>query len=218
MGKIYHKKNADFDQTKGFLMTKNDRISPYFTKEGRVSFENGFLGGGGGGVSKLNIYEVPIRSTYPFSVCVRIACHHHQANSNLVCCSWKYCLCALIKQTPFFGVLLVLLFVCALIKQTPLFWCVVGVTVCVRIDQANSDLVCVVGVIVCVCIDQANSNLVCVVGVNCLCALITADSNLVSCCLCASSSGCVPIQCLCKDCLCASSGKQTANFVCCLCA
>jgi hypothetical protein len=70
-------------------------------------------GGGGVGVSKLNIYEVPIRSTYPFNVCVRIACHHHhQANSNLVCCLWKYCLCALIERTPFFGVLLVLLREC----------------------------------------------------------------------------------------------------------
>jgi hypothetical protein len=85
-------------------------------KEGRVSFENGFGGGGGvcggSGVSKLNIYEVLIRSTYPFNVCVRIAGHHRQANSNLVCCLWKYCLCALIKQTPFFGVLLVLLLEC----------------------------------------------------------------------------------------------------------
>jgi hypothetical protein len=171
-----------------------------------------------------------------------------------VCCLWKYCLCALIKQTPFFGVLLVLLLECIDQENTQscvccwcyCYWsskhqsfgvllvvliifvcidqaninlgCVVGVIVCVCIDQPNINLVCVVGVIVCVCIDQPNTNLVCVVGVNCLCALITANSNLASCYLCASSSGCVPIQCLCKDCLCASSGKQTANFVCCLCA
>jgi hypothetical protein len=160
VGKICHKKNADFDQTKGFLMTEFRHISKRKVEWVlKMVFERG--GGGGWGFKTQHI-----RSTYTKYVPIQCLCKDCLSSSSsgeqqscvlfvevlLVCIdradAFLRCVVGVIawvhwsSKHPILCVLLVLLFVCALITQTPIFWCVVGVIICVLWSSTHQSWVC----------------------------------------------------------------------------